>query len=68
MADEADVAQYHTEQLQKFAGVGHRALPSDNLPITGRCHNCGDAIPAAKFCDEYCREDWEKRRRARTMR
>ena len=27
----------------------------------GYCHNCGEAVQSGAFCDEDCRDDWQKR-------
>jgi len=32
-------------------------------PPCGACYNCGEELPSdLRFCDEECRDDWEKRR------
>lgn len=33
-------------------------------PVTGRCFNCDEPIPAGRFCEGgECQEDWERRQR-----
>ena len=34
------------------------------LPMTGLCHNCSAPLKDVHFCDEDCRDDYEKRRQA----
>lgn len=33
------------------------------LPETGRCLNCNEPLPAGRFCDSDCAEDWHKAQR-----
>lgn len=36
------------------------------LEYTGQCHNCEEKVPnPARFCDTYCREDYELREKQR---
>ncbi|MFZ4170061.1 hypothetical protein ACEV60_15540 [Enterobacter ludwigii] len=37
------------------------------LPLTGKCHNCGEPLHEARFCDTDCRDDHERRFRARLV-
>ena len=35
------------------------------LPATGHCFNCGENLEkfsGMRFCDEHCRDDWQKRK------
>lgn len=63
MADEADIAAAATEIA--LAAARLRRLPV--LPHTGRCHNCDAEVGDALFCDGDCRDDWQRRERARGM-
>ena len=69
MADAADVAQYHMEQMEAQVGVGHRGKPWESLQAVGQCYNCDERLePEQRFCDKDCRDDWAKRRAARMRR
>lgn len=66
MADEIDIAQEKNELLLSNAiAAARRAV--DALPSTGLCHNCGEEVSDNRhFCDADCRDDWQKRRHAKT--
>lgn len=38
---------------------------SNGPPEAGYCHNCGEELPAGRWCDADCRDDWEYRNRTR---
>lgn len=39
---------------------------NQELPPTGSCHNCGEAVLSdSRFCDKDCRDDFEKREKNR---
>lgn len=61
MPDEADRAQ-EVEERQRAAALTKRR---PTLPICGYCHNCGTTLGTTGllFCDEDCRDDYEKRER-----
>jgi hypothetical protein len=54
--DDADRAQKQTDLELKIA-LQKRA---PELPETGVCHWCIDPIESGRFCDSYCRDDFEK--------
>ena len=61
IADEADGV---------IAGAIEQALSDARnappLPATGQCHNCQVPLSAPyRFCDGFCREDWQKREDAK---
>ncbi|AMZ77747.1 hypothetical protein A4308_12350 [Enterobacter sp. ODB01] len=37
------------------------------LAFTGSCHNCSEPLKEGGFCDSYCRDDHERRFRARMI-
>lgn len=37
------------------------------LAFTGKCHNCADPLSEGSFCDADCRDDHERRFRARMI-
>jgi len=60
MADEADMAKELEELALKHA-LAHRKEGA-NLPARGLCYNCDEPVDAGRlFCDEACRDDWQKR-------
>lgn len=65
MTDEVDIAS-EVERLRTEAVLSYRE--HHILPETGHCYNCGECIHAGLFCDADCRDDYEKRERARHMK
>jgi RNA polymerase-binding transcription factor DksA len=66
MADDADLAQKHSEQLEDIQRqqIKERASKRELYP-NGYCHECEEAVPEERlFCDIDCRDIYEKRRRA----
>lgn len=65
MADEADLAK----DLEEFAlkqALAHRKGGGVNLAPRGLCYNCDEPLKEKKpFCDEACRDDWEKQQAAK---
>lgn len=52
-----DLAMHETESiLRNHANRKERALV-----FTGRCYNCEDDVEEANFCDDDCRDDYDKR-------
>lgn len=50
------------EEMRRRAAISARR-PS-GPPANGECHNCGDRLSGdQRWCDEHCRDDWEKRER-----
>ena len=58
MADECDQAQARMEFEEEFR---RRATKQpEPLPPCGICYYCKEDVPPAlKFCDSYCRDDFE---------
>jgi len=64
LMDEIDRAQTLQEQALEIA---LKSRP-ERLPATGYCYYCSEEISASKrFCDEYCRDDWDKEQSIRKM-
>lgn len=68
MADEIDKANELAEVLLSAAirNVKPRLRP------TGNCHSCGESLLAdlrlgSLFCDEFCRDDFEKQEKMRRI-
>jgi hypothetical protein len=62
--DEIDRAQELQEQALQNALKGR----PERLPATGYCYYCSEEISAGKrFCDEYCRDDFDKEQRLLKM-
>ena len=64
MADEADIANERVELFTLAALKIRRPVgPTPN----GRCYNCAEPIATnLRWCDNDCRDDWEKRKCAQT--
>ncbi|MDX6914734.1 hypothetical protein R9X49_06390 [Pectobacterium carotovorum] len=56
MADVADYANDLTDLNIQHA-LANRPTP---MKFTGKCKYCSEKINIGHFCDEYCREDYEK--------
>ena len=59
MSDEADMSQATEEMI--LASARLRRKPT--LLACGRRYNCDEPIPRGLFCDQDCREDYERRTR-----
>lgn len=62
--DIVDQASDHTEQLLQVA----LANKKKELRQKGVCYNCDEPLPTGAFCDPDCRDDYEKRDRAYSLR
>lgn len=64
MTDFIDDTQSREERIleMRIEAARRVTLP----PVNGRCFNCGDAVPAGRFCEGgECQDDWERRNRLR---
>ena len=63
MADWIDEAAATTELLAKVAleNIKHQR----RLLMKGRCHYCDEALHEQLFCDEDCRDDWQREQDAK---
>jgi len=63
MADDIDKAQDHIEREEHM----RRKYSNPNrleAEATGECLNCFEPLSLGmRWCDKYCKEDWEKRRK-----
>lgn len=64
MADIIDQANELSDLLTS-AAVSSRPRP---LPFIARCYNCDESIDKGHFCDSGCKEDFERRKYAKTQR
>lgn len=66
-ADPVDRAVVEQEKLLAENLRVARARMTDPAPYKGTCYNCGEPLPAPnRYCDEDCRDDFEKINRARS--
>jgi hypothetical protein len=57
MPDLADLAQAQNECLDQMTlAMRKPAAPQ----ATGFCLNCGEPLPAGRWCDAECRDDWQR--------
>ena len=61
--DVVDQASGYTDQMLSAA----LSTRKPELPAKGRCYNCDDPLKTGCFCDADCRDDYEKRVRARNF-
>lgn len=60
MADIADQAAQQNELADAATLRTYRR--AEGPTARGQCYNCGEVLTgAARWCDEDCREDWERR-------
>lgn len=65
MPDVADLAS-EREQIDTERAIAAARRPATSWPASkGACHNCGEPIEGAAFCDRDCRDDWQLRTRRR---
>lgn len=67
-ADPMDRASVESERLlEEQLRVARSAKPI-TLPFIGKCHYCDEGLePGHRFCDEHCRDDYEKLQRSRAQ-
>lgn len=64
MADITDLAtDRELAATARALEAARRPQPAAIQP-TGHCHNCGEVIEGALFCDVDCRDDWQLRQKA----
>ncbi|MEN4603023.1 hypothetical protein [Pantoea agglomerans] len=63
--DPFDEAAEREQQMIEIA-LANRKRPE--MQFTGDCYNCEKAVTAGCFCDEDCREDYERIERAKQHR
>lgn len=71
MADIADLTAEREEQAAPGRDAAiHQRAASRELQPKGCCHNCDETLPIARalFCDDACRDDWQKRDWAKRQR
>lgn len=73
MADEADLANecvaQDLERAMRKQRMEAAALAAALQRRSGRCLNCEEDVePGKRFCDEDCKEDFEKRENAAVRR
>lgn len=62
--DDADRTQERIEIELALRLKARQQTP--DLPPTGSCYNCGEAVLSdARWCDADCRDDWQKREKNR---
>lgn len=72
MSDWTDEASRVQELLEEAALDRARregeSLARDLNSLSGACLNCAEPVEGRRFCDEFCREDFEKRNRGPVRR
>lgn len=64
--DEIDRANEHAEEMLRRQIKMASAKP---IPTSEVCLNCNEPTTGgARWCDAFCREDWEKQQRAEKQR
>ena len=60
MADDIDRTQ---DRLEIEEALRRKYKPVETtLTSSGYCLNCGEKVgPTLRWCDNYCRDDWDKR-------
>lgn len=61
MPDDIDRAQLINEN--HFKAALQTVLERPPIPFSGFCLSCGEPVKQRRFCDAYCREDFENRRK-----
>lgn len=62
MADELDLLTVQEENLKEMTiSQIRRRAGSVDLPFTGKCYNCGEALDAENYCDRECVQDHRRR-------
>lgn len=58
-----DIYDQATEREEKDRDLclKYYRKPVPHIPVRGYCLNCLDPVYNGSFCDNDCRDDWEKR-------
>lgn len=68
LADAVDRAALEAERDIAQALERAKAGAAKPLPYIGRCYNCSEPLPdQLRFCDEFCREDYDYREARRKV-
>lgn len=63
--DDADRAQGY-EEIERASAIQAAKSALTELPDIGYCYYCSEATERGKrFCDNGCRDDWERQEKAR---
>lgn len=66
MADEADLGNDTADQTLQSYINRVRAQAEYSLVPCGHCYNCDELVQGARlFCDGFCRDDYDLRKRRR---
>lgn len=63
-ADIIDQAQELTERSLEQGLARMRPL---SIPFSGTCLHCGEPVEQVRFCDSFCRNDYEQAQRRRKI-
>lgn len=68
--DDAQAQAFQEALIEQGLSSARSSVAAYTLPNTQRCHNCAEELGDSelRFCDRYCLEDFEKRKRAERMR
>jgi hypothetical protein len=60
-----DISDQATEREEQERARSLSARKPEGPAATGFCHHCGAQVPfALRWCDEDCRNDWQRAQRA----
>lgn len=69
MPDPSDVASDTEQFFNDLTMHNHRQAAKKHAALlnafSGACLNCDEPVEGARYCDEFCQEDHEKRLRQR---
>lgn len=70
MSEKEDELEQQTIELHFQQAMNNVKKMNTRLEPTGDCYNCDEPLEKVDqlFCDAYCRDDYEKRKRAEKHR
>ena len=66
MSDEFDMAS-DREMAERELNIAHARAKNQPIKFSGRCLSCNAEIEVGRFCDSWCREDYEQELRMRMI-
>lgn len=64
MTDEIDRANDHAQTMLE-AEIKQQRIAPPTIAATGNCLCCDEPTAEKRWCDAFCRDDWQKRERVK---
>ena len=66
MSDEFDMAS-DREMAERELNIAHARAQNQSIKVSGFCLSCNERLEVGRFCDNFCRDDYEQEQRMRMI-